>query len=179
MPEHLGMTWFYFRKKVLISLRGRGQLGAHEFRRRNLAGHRRWARGPLAAPGERRAGDRSHGRPSRPRGDLWPRPDPASARPCRADDGRGAGPAGDGLSRPCRGPGAAAELRHRHAAFRQCRAAMGHCRRHRGAATDALVRGEAGDRRLHDHGAVLPRIADYQRCLAFAWIDRVRGADLR
>jgi hypothetical protein len=30
-----------------------------------------------------------------------------------------------------------------------------------------------------DHGAVLPGIADYQRCLAFAWIDRVRRAEAR
>jgi hypothetical protein len=28
-----------------------------------------------------------------------------------------------------------------------------------------------------DHGAVLPEIAGYQRCLAFAWIDRVRRAE--
>ena len=37
---------------------------------------------------------------------------------------------------------------------------------------------EIGAREIgaHDPGAVLPRIADYQRCLAWAWIDRVRGA---
>lgn len=29
----------------------------------------------------------------------------------------------------------------------------------------------------HDNGAELALIADYPRCLAFAWLDRVRGAD--